>query len=268
MGSRIRFETPEDVGLEFESAGPGSRVAAGLIDLAIVHVLIAVVLGGLAAAGTLAVPTRALLEGDVLRHLGGPALAIVIATVLGINLGYFVVAERLTAGQSPGKRLVGLRVVRDGGYGLDLTASLVRNLARIVDALPGPYLVGLVAVLASTRGKRLGDQLAGTTVVRAPRAGPPRDAPLEGQTHSGLPDRRFDFGRQALDGLGDEVLGLLDGYLERREALEAGARAVLEQRLTDQLAVRAGVAAPGETEQGRFLEELYLALRERRRHRG
>ena len=83
-----------------------------------------------------------------------------------VQWGYYVLFEALNDGQTPGKRLLRLRVVRDGGYSVTFSASAVRNLVRIVDMQPGPlYLVGTLGMLMSRSGKRLGDLAAGTIVV-------------------------------------------------------------------------------------------------------
>lgn len=78
---------------------------------------------------------------------------------------YFIVFELLWAGQSPGKRIVGVRVVKTGGYALRFPDSLMRNLLRAVDFLPFFYGVGLTSLLLTRYCQRLGDLVAGTLVV-------------------------------------------------------------------------------------------------------
>src|SRR5437879_3560158 len=75
------------------------------------------------------------------------ALAGLIAFL--IFFGYFTDFELLVSGRTPGKRVVGLRVVRDGGYTIDFYASLVRNLVRLVDMLPATYVVGIISIFFS-----------------------------------------------------------------------------------------------------------------------
>ena len=81
-----------------------------------------------------------------------------------VLFGYFPVAELLTSGQTFGKRLVRLRVVGDRGEPITVSQAVIRNLVRIVDILPPMYGIGVVAVFAGGRGKRLGDYAAGTVV--------------------------------------------------------------------------------------------------------
>jgi len=91
------------------------------------------------------------------RHLFWPGL---------ITIVYFVLLEGL-AGATIGKFATGIRVVNEDGTKLDWPAAIVRNVARLVDAVPYvfPYLVGAISVWASPNQQRLGDRWANTVVV-------------------------------------------------------------------------------------------------------
>jgi uncharacterized RDD family membrane protein YckC len=106
-----------------------------------------------------------------------------VLTALGLL--YFTVPEALF-GATPGKYWANLRVVSVDGRALSLGAVLGRNVMRLVDYLPVLYLLGGISVLLTTNSQRLGDRVAGTTVVK-------RDAALEpGATRSAGPQaRRF-----------------------------------------------------------------------------
>ena len=86
--------------------------------------------------------------------------------------------------------------VRNGCVRLLLTlgASLARNLMRLVDVLPSSYLVGLVSMLVTAEGKRLGDLAAGTIVVRIDRL--PSVRPLAVANEPGAP--AFGFRREQI----------------------------------------------------------------------
>ena len=88
---------------------------------------------------------------------------------MAVSLVYFIVPEALF-GATPGKYLSGLRVVSVDGRMLSLGAVLTRNVMRMVDYLPVLYLLGGFSVLLTTNSQRLGDRLAGTTVVRREHA--------------------------------------------------------------------------------------------------
>lgn len=98
------------------------------------------------------------------------AVAVVVAIVFVVFFGYFIAFEAFWNGQTPGKKLLGIRVVRDGGYPIDLAGSFIRNLIRIGEVALAFYALSAVVMLISPENKRLGDMAAGTLVVREERA--------------------------------------------------------------------------------------------------
>src|SRR5438445_12643063 len=151
--------TPERVSLQYDIAGIGSRGAAALVDTALQALSLTVVLIGLAAAfAALDVPPG--------RRTGAGALLIGLfaLAVFLVTAGYFMLFEILWSGQTPGKRLVGVRVIRENGYPIRPIDAVIRNLVRIVDWLPFTYGIGVVTMLLNTRSKRLGDFAGGTIV--------------------------------------------------------------------------------------------------------
>lgn len=162
--------TPENVELQYEIAGIGSRVLAAFIDYTIV-VLADIALSFASAFGAsfLARLARQLFPGA--REAGDFVTSTVGALlILAIFLGwwgYFIMFELVWNGQSPGKKMLGLRVVRTGGQPINAISSLVRNLLRLVDLF---LLIGVLVMLVNRSSRRLGDLAAGTLVVRDPRA--------------------------------------------------------------------------------------------------
>lgn len=139
------FETPEGVALRFEPAGPVPRGLAWGIDFAIRLLLYLVCF----------VP---------FAMWGGAGLAICLLCAFAIEWLYPAVFEALR-GDTPGKRLLGLEVVRENGAPLDWTAAFVRNILRAADFLPFGNALGLACILVHPRLQRLGDIAAGTLVV-------------------------------------------------------------------------------------------------------
>jgi uncharacterized RDD family membrane protein YckC len=175
------------------------------------------------------------------------------------EMAYFVFWETTNRGRSPGKALLGLRVVRDGGLPLDLSSSLLRNLLRIVDYLPTNYLTGFIAMLVSPEGKRLGDLAAGTIVVRLDRSEPAE--PLGGDER-GETGPSFVFERGQIERLGRTERALLRRTLRGVERLAPDqAEAVLGRSVE---VLRARVGYTGEVEPGEriaFLRALWRAAR-------
>lgn len=158
--SILSVETPEAVAFSYELAGIGSRGAAIVIDTVLLVLLVAVE-GGVAALAGLLVDAAGLADA-AMPWIIGTFILVAFATYWG----YFVFGEVVRGGRTPGKRYMGIRVVRDDGGPVRFTDSVVRNVLRMVDMLPGYYAVGIVAALLSRHGKRLGDMAAGTVVVR------------------------------------------------------------------------------------------------------
>ncbi len=160
MQERIRIATPDNVELDFELAGPGSRFLALLVDTLLAAVFL---------VGLLVLFTRLRLDsffgiGDALQAWQSALLVLVLFL---LRWGYFIFFETCFRGRTPGKMLVGIRTVRDNGLPLGFRHSLIRNLLRVGDTLPPPlYLLGGLSVLISRKGQRLGDLAAGTIVVR------------------------------------------------------------------------------------------------------
>lgn len=149
----LEIETPENVVLDYDIAGVGSRLQATLVDLLWVF-LITLGLGVLLA---------------LLDSAGLPSTWLDVIIILVLVLGfwaYFTFFEALREGQTPGKRGAGIRVVRDTGHPVTFAAAAARNLLRAVDLFPPLLLVDALLVVLHPRGRRLGDLVAGTVVVR------------------------------------------------------------------------------------------------------
>lgn len=141
--------TPEHVEIRLEPAGPGSRFIALIVDLVLISALTVVI-----SQLTLGVlPTAA---GILVRAL----------ILLVLSWGYHVYFELRHQGQSPGKRVAGIRVVDGRGLPLSLEQSFVRNVVRVLDALPLGYALGALVSQVDPHRRRLGDIAADTVVVR------------------------------------------------------------------------------------------------------
>jgi uncharacterized membrane protein SpoIIM required for sporulation/uncharacterized RDD family membrane protein YckC len=221
----VDIETPELVVLSYTIAGLGSRVYAALIDLVICAVvLIAFVVGLVVLVG----PTR---ESRAESNASTAwAVAIIVLFQFAILWGYYLLFEGFNDGQTLGKRLLKLRAVRDGGYSIGFSASAVRNLMRIVDLQPAfTYAIGIGSVLFSKSGKRLGDIVAGTIVVRESFI---RQPSLPGAVAQPSTDGLVTVPLSAQ--LSDDEFRLLERWAERRNSLEPQRR----RELTAQVAAR------------------------------
>jgi len=148
--SRIRIQTTQNIELEYELAGVGDRLVAYLVDLLLYGAWLLLML---------------LLQSETswLDGLGGWLVALYALPVLT----YQLLCEVLLNGQSVGKKLRRIRVVSLDGRQPTLGQYAVRWVFRIVDDMIGSGVVAIVCIASTSRAQRVGDLLAGTTVVRA-----------------------------------------------------------------------------------------------------
>jgi uncharacterized RDD family membrane protein YckC len=151
-------ETPEGIALQLRSAGVMPRACAWAIDL----LIRAAILWALAAAIAL---------------LGESGIGVYLLIVFVLFWFYPVLFEVLRDGQTPGKKVMRLRVINANGTPVTWIASIVRNLMRTVDMLPFCYGFGLITSLIDVHSRRLGDLVAGTLVVHAEPTGKQSAAP-------------------------------------------------------------------------------------------
>src|ERR687894_786390 len=162
------IETPERVPLHFALASIGNRFLACAVDHLLQLLFMAMVFVVLQWSGLLT------LMGGRLQEAPKWAIAALILAVFAIWSGYFAVFEWLWGGQTPGKRWLRLRVIREDGRPVTFWEAAARNLIRIFDMTPFPfYSVGLLSVFLSGRDQRVGDLVAGTVVVREREAEAP-----------------------------------------------------------------------------------------------
>lgn len=168
---KLIIETPERVELEFALASIGNRFLAVLIDHALQFFSVFSVYYFLITLNV----NVARLEGsgEVSRWI----LALAILLIFLFFTSYFILFEWLWNGQTLGKRIMRLRVIREDGRPLTFWEAATRNILRIVDAFPGVlipiYSLGLLVIFFSSRDQRIGDFFAGTVVVRERRENVP-----------------------------------------------------------------------------------------------
>ena len=166
MQESIYIATPDHVTLEFELAGPGSRFSAYVLDFIFNVLLIVIIALALYASGAV-VSVRSLLGAAKSGSWGASwILALLVLIVFLINWGYYVLFEGLNKGSTPGKKRVGIRVIRQDGLPIGLREAALRNLVRAADMLPPPsYILGGLVMHFDPQGRRLGDMVAGTCVI-------------------------------------------------------------------------------------------------------
>jgi uncharacterized RDD family membrane protein YckC len=150
LDNNLPVDTPDNILLDAEIAGFGTRCVAALIDYLILTVLLLVFT-------LLAV-----------RSIRGSSVGVAFVVIFQFVLitFYHLIFEIVASGQTPGKRLIGIRVVQANGLPLTPVGAIIRNLVRLFDFLPVMYGVGLLVMFGTKHTQRLGDLAAGTVVIR------------------------------------------------------------------------------------------------------
>jgi uncharacterized RDD family membrane protein YckC len=271
FADQLNINTPEQVELEFAVAGLGSRFVAVLLD----HLIQAgfyfvFIIFGAIVFGALA---------NRINLLGKWVLAGFIAVNFLVIWGYYTLFEAFWQGQTPGKHIMKLRVIKDSGRQITLFEAMSRNLLRIIDYLPAFYLVGVITMLCTKRNQRLGDLAAGTIVVHERSDEQPLliergTSIMPAQLASGYDPLASaaaaqDAGRLPADAvarLGADDLLLIESFFARALDLSLVTRAEIAARVATQMAAKMDVAVPpGNPE--RFLEAIAYAMRSSARWR-
>lgn len=251
FADKLTIDTPEQITLEYEIAGPGSRFMALFVDLMIQFVAIIAVVVILLAFG---VSASALIK----NHSGWPT-AIALFAVFAIQWGYFAGFEIIWKGQTPGKRQAGIRVINESGREASVYEAVARNLVRSIDSLPGPYAVGAVVMFISPQNKRLGDYVAGTIVVHDRK---PDDGGIFFNTKETDITSDIDFSVLTTDDL-----HLIETFLQRRLDIPLELRQNTADKLAEILGAKCSVDRSLHSDSENLLEIMARGFRLRNRYR-
>ena len=268
MNERIDFETPENIKISYQLAGPGTRFLAWFVDNIFLTLFCFVLFIVFVAVG-------ASFDGffrDLLKS-GSPedtfankeefTLVFIGIWLMVWSLGgffYFGFSELLLHGQTIGKRMSKIRVVKSDGFSLDPFSILVRSLFRVVDQLPVLWIVPVL----SDSSQRLGDMVAGTIVV----TDEPHEISSVRETLSSRPasESKFRISVAMLQRAKPSDFAAIESILERWSDLSDSEQSVLTAKIVPALVNRLETETPSLTEYRQFLEDL-LAAEYRRQSR-
>jgi len=270
MSASLRYETPENIQLQYQAAGLGTRFVAWFIDSIFLHVAMLVVflllLLTAAASNVMQGFFNTLFEtidSDRTRDpekLGAYFVGLALLIWGLSSFFYYGLSELLLHGQTIGKRICKIRVVKSEGFSLDTVSVLVRNIFRVIDHLPVLWVVPLL----SGQSQRLGDLAAGTLVVfDKARELPATRSQLIGRS-AGDARYRFDYAR--LERLRPSDLEAVERLLESWDRLSSEQRQEVVRRMLPALCKRMQLDEPPGDDDRLFLEDL-LAAEYRRQER-
>lgn len=237
--SRLSLRTAEGITFNLPLAGPVARFLAWCVD-AVAAGLLTGLLGSVA--------------GMVNVILPGLAEALVVLAFFLIQTGYGIALEWFWRGQTPGKRLFGLRVMDAEGLRLQFGQVVMRNLLRPVDALPVLYMVGGAACALTRHAQRLGDLAANTVVIRTTRQYAPDYRQIAAGPFNSLRAHPHLAARLRQRVTPPEAMAAFQALL-RRDTLEPAARVALFAELAEHF--RDLVPFPPEAVEG-LTDEAYL----------
>lgn len=263
MSEGIQFETPENVKVQYTPAGLGTRFLAWFVDQFFATVFMMLVLIAFIIIG---VSYSEVLEDFVEKNSNSPerfGQILIGLAIMVMGLGsffYFICFELFMRGQTPGKRIFKIRVVKLDGFALDSGSILLRSVFRLVDHLPLLWIVPFM----SKRSQRAGDMVAGTVVITDV-------TPELSAIRVKLSDRKaveaeFRFDSRALGRLTEVDILAVEELLERWGGLPPAQRDQLAQKMTNSLAIRLQMEKPADNRRQQFLEDL-LAAELRRQNR-
>ena len=258
------IETPERVPLHFALASIGNRFIACAID----HTIQIIVL--ITMAIVFLIISNAADIGSRLTNAPKWVIALLVVIQFIIINGYFAIFEWLWSGQTPGKRWLKLRVIREDGRPISFYEAMIRNLIRVIDFMVPPfYSVGLVSVFATSRDQRVGDLVAGTVVVRERESEAPAFAEvfslpiLDAALRRSFPPVKF---VADVNKLTEREISVVESFLRRRWELKNYPRQWMAWRVSMPILfkLRPQYDLATFTYEG-FLEELLHQYREKHR---
>lgn len=236
LDDELVIETPERVELHYVLANVGNRFLAAAIDH-LIQVVTAIIVVLITGAST---------NWNMFEGMGGWTGALLIISIFTLYWGYFVFFETIWSGQTPGKRIMKLRVVREDGRPVRFFEVFVRNLIRIALDIQFAfsYAVGVISIIFSPRSKRLGDFVAGTVVVKERATEAPslediikisdiEQRRMEQMTAAAIPvNPRL---------LTEQEIRAIETFLKRRFEIAEPSRTELAVRIAQPIAIKLGI---------------------------
>jgi uncharacterized RDD family membrane protein YckC len=255
--NKVALQTPESVELDFTLAGIGNRAYALIIDDIILGLILIVILIIWALFAYFLYEVINIDNWVPSDTIGLWLLAIQLLIMFSIYVGYFTFFETLWQGQTPGKRIVKIRVIREDGRPIRLPQATLRALLRPLNDV---LFLGMFLIIFSKSEKRLGDWLAGTLVIQEEQNLPAKNLIISPEAEI-LAQNLLE--NSAIADLLPEDFAIIREYLQRREGMLAKGRRELSVKLAHQAKSLIKLDdIPDDTSANIFLEAVYLAYQQ------
>ena len=250
---QLHIHTPEQIALELPLAGIGSRFLGLAIDTLLQIVLY--ILGGVLFAWIGVSGIAHLVYWLPPSWFG----AVAILFVFCVYWGYFAIFEIFWKGQTPGKQLAKIRVIKESGRPINAYEAIARNLMRAIDVLPTMYGAGIVCMMLNSQNRRIGDFVAGTVVVHDQRTEEVR--PDWNTAVAAAP------ANPQLALLTSDDLVLIETYLQRRFQLDRSVRDSAAFQIAVRITNKTGLHRDPAQSMDDFLEGVARQIRDTARFR-
>lgn len=248
-----QFQTSEKIKLDYEIANIWVRFGAHAIDvliqgavIAVLYILIMFMIVGGAALQ------------EVLEEMSDGILVVFVIIIILLILGlssYKLIFEWAWKGQTPGKRVMNIRVIHDDGSQIKASSVILRNLFRIIDMLPMSYITGTITMLINKQNKRIGDLVAGTIVVVENKVSLPTYAdPIRLDCFAEL------MGTDVKSVFSEKELQIIETYYSSRFDLAANALNRIEAEIVMIIEKNTNIARPAGISAKNFIGALYGLL--------
>ncbi len=255
--NKVALQTPESVELDFTLAGIGNRAYALVIDdiiLGFILIIFLIIWALFSYFLYEVIHINSLIDSKTISLW---LVAIQLLITFSIYVGYFTFFETLWQGQTPGKRIVKIRVIREDGRPIRLPQATLRALLRPLDDV---LFLGMFLIIFSKSEKRLGDWLAGTLVIQEEQNLPAKKLIISPEAEI-LAQNLLE--NSAIADLLPEDFATIREYLQRREGMLAKGRRELSVKLAHQAKSLIKLEdIPDETSANIFLEAVYLAYQQ------
>ncbi len=262
MGRKISFQTPENVEISYDIAGVGTRYIAWLLDLLILGLLAFLLLATLfllVMTEVISVNSLPMTDSseDIIDENGTFSLYGTALIMLILGLGsffYFGLSELFMRGQTLGKKVARIRVVKANGFQLDAGSIVIRSVFRLIDQIP---VVWPVPFLHPSH-QRLGDLVGGTVVISE---GTPAEAQrtqlreyLQGYSQENI---KYRIDQSILSRLSDELIETIEHFLARSNQIPQHEAKRLSSEIVALVNREVTLSEwPDQGDETRYLEEL------------
>jgi len=251
-----QFITGEKVRIDYEIASVGLRIAAYCIDVAfqMIAFFIFYLIFLFSMAG------GAIFSETVIKTNENASITIMIIMVILFSLlllfllFYRLFFELIWKGQTPGKRILKIRVIQDDGTYLKVMPAILRNLFRIIDGLPFNNIAGFITMLANEKHKRIGDMVAGTIVIKEHQIIlPDKVKEIKLDCFSEIKD---------LSGLfSDTEKNIIRSYYFTKKDLDPVPCGTIQNKIIDLIELRTGVKRPADINKDDFIMAVYIQIK-------